>query len=315
MERDRDWENPVSALYAAFGEEGMRRLEHDPELVDTLAPRRGQTQMQAAAVVADQLMADGIKVSSPEALRKMRKQAAAKNPKKKKTAKKKAKKFLKKAEKVAKTKSGRIGIGAGAGALLLGPIGAIGGALYGAHTAKKKKEKKKNPGYELNPTSKKKFTWSKKKITPGPLSSDGIAYLTPRIIRGEDLKWAIMYSRKRWHTYLIDGYTGEILGKQGAGAPTLAAAKKKAVAVKTTKLPKGTKFKKEKRANPKAEKKFTWMKKRLEDGRVVHITRPFIHGGEGYRWVVVQGPRKTKWYTFLMDGDQNFGELLHDGVP
>jgi biotin operon repressor len=60
----------------------------------------------------------------------------------KKKSKKRAKKksLTAKAKRIAKTKSGRTGIGAGAGAILLGPIGAVGGALYGASTAKKNPE-------------------------------------------------------------------------------------------------------------------------------------------------------------------------------
>lgn len=136
------WENPILPIHETFGPKGVRRL--DSKLLDMMEPRRGRSQIQAVAVVADRLLQEGAPVLSDEALKRIQELAMAKNPRKKKAkkrtkgkTKKKAKKFLKKAKKAAKTKTGRAGIGAGAGALLLGPIGAVGGALYGASTAKK----------------------------------------------------------------------------------------------------------------------------------------------------------------------------------
>ena len=54
-----------------------------------------------------------------------------------KKAKKTAKRVGKKAKKFVKTDTGRATIGAGAGALLLGPIGAVAGAAIGLATRKK----------------------------------------------------------------------------------------------------------------------------------------------------------------------------------
>lgn len=75
------------------------------------------------------------------------------NPKKtkrkvtKKSVKKKAKKTGRKIKKAAKTDVGRAGIGAGIGALALGPVGAVAGAA--AAMATKKKKRKSNPGPKI----------------------------------------------------------------------------------------------------------------------------------------------------------------------
>lgn len=68
-----------------------------------------------------------------------------KNPRKKKPKGKKKQKLWSKVKRGAKTKTGHGAIGAGAGALLLGPIGAIAGAYIGSKQHKGKKKRKKNP--------------------------------------------------------------------------------------------------------------------------------------------------------------------------
>ncbi len=73
------------------------------------------------------------------------KKAKKKAAKKKSTLKSKAKKAGRKIKKVAKTDVGRAGIGGGIGALALGPIGAVAGAVYAVSTQKKKRKKSKNP--------------------------------------------------------------------------------------------------------------------------------------------------------------------------
>ena len=77
MERDLLWRNPVSAIQAAFGTPGLDRLADDPKLRKALG--RDDT-MQTLAVVSDQFMHEGMKVRSPEAMRRIVELATAKNP-------------------------------------------------------------------------------------------------------------------------------------------------------------------------------------------------------------------------------------------
>jgi len=109
--------------------------------------------------------------------------------KKKKTLKQRAKTAGKKIKKGAKTDVGRAGIGAGAGALVLGPIGAVAGAGIAMATKKDNKKGKKNPGK----SSGEKIKWSK--------SSGG--YVSQDFDLGEGWKFAIFADRVSRGKYIL----------------------------------------------------------------------------------------------------------------
>ncbi len=112
-----------------------------------------------------------------------------KTTKRKTSLKTKAKKAGRKVKKVAKTDVGRAGIGAGAGALLLGPIGAIAGAGYAIATKKKKKAKKpkKNPGQMTKLSS----TMGTVLLDYAALS-DNVEHVAASALRGEKVELSVL---------------------------------------------------------------------------------------------------------------------------